>query len=86
MSEHDLKSWPEFFEPVFSGMKRFELRKNDRKYAIGDRLRLREWEPNTQTYSGRECWRDVQYIVDGLGPGCIEPLKGLMHGYCILGF
>jgi len=86
MSEHDLKSWPEFFEPVFSGMKRFELRKNDRKYAIGDRLRLREWEPNTQTYSGRECWRDVQYIVEGLGPGCIEPLKGLMHGYCILGF
>src|SRR5262245_33137345 len=33
MTEHDLKSWPEFFEPISKGSKQFELRKNDRKYA-----------------------------------------------------
>jgi hypothetical protein len=84
--EHDLKSWPEMFELTMSGVKNFELRKNDRNYSIGDRVRLREWEPRTQTYTGRECWREIRFVLDGVGPGCIEPLKGLMRGYCILGF
>lgn len=85
MTEHQLKSWPEFFEPILLAVKTFELRKNDRYFKIGDRLHLREWEPRENRYTGRECWRDVVYILDGIGPGGIEPLKGLKQGYCILG-
>lgn len=94
MADHELKSWPESFEPVMNGTKSFELRKNDRDYKVGDRLHLREWEPKlgdwdrrlgSGTYTGRECWREVVYVLDGIGTGCIEPLKGLNHGYCILG-
>lgn len=85
-SNHDLKSWPEFFAPILSGEKSFELRKNDRKFAVGDRIRLQEYEPDTKTYTGRECWRDVVYILDGLGhQGVIAPYEGLLRGYCILG-
>jgi hypothetical protein len=51
---HDLKSWPEFFGPVLEGRKTFELRKNDRNFMVGDILWLREWEPRTAKYSGRE--------------------------------
>jgi hypothetical protein len=42
---HELKSWPEFFEPVYTGRKNFELRKNDRHFQVGDVIRLREWRP-----------------------------------------
>jgi Domain of unknown function (DUF3850) len=73
------------FEPVLRRTKNFELRKNDRGYKIGDVLLLREWDPKTKIYSGRECRRTVEYVLEGIGTGGIEPLKGLSIGYCILG-
>jgi hypothetical protein len=33
MMVHTLKTWPDFFEPLFSGIKTFELRINDRHHA-----------------------------------------------------
>ena len=39
---HDLKIHPEHFAAVGSDSKRFELRKDDRPYATGDILRLRD--------------------------------------------
>ena len=85
-SNHDLRSWPEYFAPILSGEKSFDLRKHDRKFEVGDRIRFQEYEPDTNTYSGRECWRDIVYIFEGIGhQGAIEPLKGLVRGYCILG-
>jgi Domain of unknown function (DUF3850) len=85
MTEHRVKSWPEFFEDVRNGSKTFELRKNDRDYQVGDMLTLQEWEPKQQSYTGRECSRRIIYVLTGAGVGCIEPLKGLSIGYCILG-
>jgi hypothetical protein len=61
LRQHELKTWPEFFEPVFTGRKAFELRKNDRDFREGDELWLREWQP-MQGYTGRECWRLVTYL------------------------
>lgn len=84
MTKHILKSWPEFFKPVFDGKKNFELRKDDRHYRVGDLLTLREWEPNTAAYSGREITKEVTFILDGVGSGGITPLHGLSRGYVIL--
>lgn len=47
---HDLKCWPEYFEPLLDGRKTFEIRKNDRPFAVGDTLYLKECNPN---FSGR---------------------------------
>lgn len=58
---HELKTWPESFEAVQSGAKTFELRRDDRGFAVGDRLLLREWTPDG--YTGRQCYRLVTYIV-----------------------
>lgn len=71
---HDLKTWPPFFADVLAGTKTFEVRRNDRDYRAGDLLRLREWDPDTQAYSGRETTRRVTYAMDssrheGVAPG-----------------
>jgi hypothetical protein len=42
---HVLKTWPEPFQAVWDGLKTHELRVNDRAYAVGDGLVLREWDP-----------------------------------------
>lgn len=62
--EHDLKIWPEFFEPVRDGIKLFEVRKNDRGIKVGDVLKLREWNDKTKKYTGREVRVKVLYILD----------------------
>jgi Domain of unknown function (DUF3850) len=84
MQVHELKSWPDFFDPIFAGTKTFELRKNDRKFNVGDVLRLREFDELKGAYTGREVRKRITYMIDGLGSGCITPLHGLMRGYAIL--
>lgn len=34
--EHDLKTWPGPFAAVWSGVKKHEVRINDRGYVVGD--------------------------------------------------
>lgn len=62
---HKLKIWPEYFEAVRSGLKTFEIRKNDRGFGIGDTLLLREYNPNTEEFTGRSIGRIITYIIEG---------------------
>lgn len=62
---HDLKCWPEPFNAIADGTKRFEIRQDDRGFAVGDLLRLQEWDPATGEYSGREQLVHVTRIVRG---------------------
>lgn len=85
MTIHALKSWPEYFQPLMTGDKTFELRRDDRKFTAGDHLLLREYVPNSDSYTGRELTRRITYVLHGLGSvGTIAPLKGLSQGYVIL--
>lgn len=65
MSEtrHDLKIWPKHFEAVVSGRKTFEVRADDREYAEGDTLLLREWNPDTKAFTGRSTERRVSHLL-----------------------
>jgi hypothetical protein len=62
---HDLKTQIEPFEAVLSGRKNFELRRNDRDFAVGDVLILREYEIKTHTYTGRFVEKIVTYMING---------------------
>lgn len=63
---HELKTWPEFFEAVRDGRKTFEVRRtDDRAFAAGDVLRLREYDPATKAYTGREVACEVTYVLAG---------------------
>lgn len=76
--EHELKTWPAYFQPLIEGRKPFEWRFRDRPFNAGDTLRLREWEPEPRSYTGREITVRVTYVVNG-------PEMGIPHDYCIMG-
>lgn len=76
MQVHELKILPKYLDAIVSGEKRFELRKNDRDYQVGDILCLREYDGE---YTGREKYYSINYILKDC------PEYGLMDGYCILG-
>ena len=58
-----MKSWPEYFELLAEGKKPFEIRRNDRDFHAGDTLLLREWDPETEQYSGREIEAEVILVL-----------------------
>ena len=60
---HALKIYPEYFEAVKSGVKTFEIRKNDRAFRVGDYLLLKEYNKIEQ-YTGRMLVVRVTYITD----------------------
>lgn len=76
MTIHKLKIWPDFFEAVTDGRKRFEIRKDDRTgFEVGDHLVLQEWKPlkvddhttihALGNYTGREVTVKVTYVLSG---------------------
>lgn len=79
MTVHELKCWPCYFEDVLSGLKTFEVRKDDRGFYVDDILRLREFDIGTGTYTGRECLNKVIYLMRG---GCAETPS--FDGYVIM--
>jgi hypothetical protein len=74
---HELKTWPPFFGDIIEGRKSFELRRNDRNFECGDDLRLREWNPETKEYTGRETIRYVALIL--------TKHEGLAEGFALMG-
>lgn len=73
MTTHKLKIWPEYYEAVSDGSKRFELREDDRGFRVGDTLHLCEWKPSHRDggFTGRELTCRVTYKlhVAMSGPG-----------------
>lgn len=57
------KIWPEFFGQVLNGTKKFEIRLADFECNKGDVLVLREWDPKTKKYTGREIKKNVTFVI-----------------------
>jgi ParB family transcriptional regulator, chromosome partitioning protein len=71
---HELKILPEYYVKIWTGKKKFELRKDDRFYQIGDYLKLKVWQNNQ--YTGEEITCRIIDILKGF--------EGLKEGYVIL--
>lgn len=69
------KILPTFFTAVVSGKKKFEIRKDEDKLSVGDKVRLREWDGSK--YTGKSCTVLVTYVLRDM------PEYGLKVGYCI---
>lgn len=72
---HELKTAPKAFTAIIQGIKRFEYRKNDRDYTVGDHLLLKEYDYHQ--YTGREVEVLVTYIL-------YSPAFGVAPGYCVM--
>ncbi|WP_209860468.1 DUF3850 domain-containing protein [Paenibacillus shirakamiensis] len=64
----------QYFQAVYDGTKTFEVRKNDRSYAVGDVLVLKEWDVE---YTGSGIVKTVTYMLD-------NPIY-VKDGYVIMG-
>lgn len=58
------KVWPEYFDAVASGKKKFELRLDDFKVREGDTLLLEEWDPKIKEYTGRKTEKKVTHTYE----------------------
>jgi hypothetical protein len=50
---------------VASGAKPYEVRRNDRDFAVGDVLLLCEWEPYERGYTGQRLTATVSHVLSG---------------------
>ena len=57
------KVWPEYFQKIVDGIKTYELRLADFEVSPGDALLLKEWDPETNEYTGREVKKEVSYVL-----------------------
>ena len=68
MTIHKLKLNACYYDDSASGIKTFEIRKNDRNFKVGDVLELREWVWSALeekcTYTGEVHWKIITYILD----------------------
>lgn len=60
---HQLKIAPEFYQAVIEGKKKFEIRKNDRGFKVGDAFVLREYTKE-HGYTGKFTLGTILYITD----------------------
>lgn len=56
------KILPEYFELVLIGKKRYDFRLADFDIKEGDVLVLKEWDKETQSFTGREIEKNVSYV------------------------
>lgn len=75
---HIIKELPEYFRAAKEGRKRFEIRRDDRDYQIGDTLQLAEFDGTGFTGNFMEV--KLEYVLRDC------PQYGLMPGYCIFGW
>jgi hypothetical protein len=85
MTTHTLKIWPQWFREVESGVKTFEIRRDDRGFKVGDLLRLEEFRAGGGEYTGRSVMRRITYISSRQGINVDAEALGLKDGFCVLG-
>ncbi len=91
---HLLKTWPGPFAALLDGTKTFELRQDDRAYAVGDILVLAEWDPAKECGHGNwnkeKCWhcmgtgRKIRKLVT-YRCSLAEWVDGAPRGWVVLG-
>lgn len=62
-TKHGLKIYQEYFEAVKDGRKKFEIRKNDRDYNVGDILVLLEYDKYYEAFTGEKITVEITYMT-----------------------
>ena len=78
--------WPDYFELIQSGVKKFEMRVADFNVQAGDSLLLEEWDPQSQQYSGRSIEKKVGYVSKFTLDKFSQAEKMKEHGFYVIQF
>ena len=78
--------WPEYFEKVLAGEKNFDLRLADWECKAGDILLLREWNPETKKYTGRQIEKEVSCVIKSKNLNMFSKNDVEKFGYQAIGF
>jgi len=70
---HELKTWSAYYESALSGKKKFDIRKNDREFLLGDTILQKEWDPKKEGYTGREAEYRITYALSGVPEWGLSP-------------
>lgn len=84
--KHEKKTWPEYFQKIIEGDKKFELRLADWECKEGDTLVLREWDPKTKDYTGRTMEKEVTYVLKTKDLALFPKEDVEKYGYQIIAF
>jgi hypothetical protein len=84
---HKVKTHPGPFSALWAGEKGHEIRANDRpvKYRVAHIVRLREYDPESDKYSGRAMGVIITHLRFAVGEG-VPCSAGLMPGYVVFDF
>lgn len=77
---HHLKTINPYFQQVWSGKKKAELRFNDRNFQVGNTIVLQEYLDGSMEFSGREIVGTITNILEN------APQFGLKEGFCLISF
>lgn len=77
---HALKCEERFYDMTINNEKNYEIRFNDRNFAVGDIIVLYEWNSEKKEYTGRSTAYHIKSIVSA-----DDFPQGLKEGYVILG-
>jgi len=56
------KTWPDYFEKLLSGEKKFDCRIADFEVVPGDTIIFEEFDPVTKSYSGRTITKTISFV------------------------
>lgn len=79
---YEFKSPPEDFDAIARGDRKHDLQPDHHGFRVGDYMRLREWDPRSETYTGRNVLCKITHVADACmtcapAPGVILSLDPL---------
>ena len=86
MKRIEKKVWPEYFQLVADGVKMYELRLADFDCKPGDTLVLKEWDPQTKEYTGRELEKQVTFVGKTKGQTFWSQEEVEQYGFQVISF
>lgn len=81
---HTVKSWSMFYCDIIAGTRTSDIRLNDRRYAVGDFMLLREFDPVKQLYTGRSETVLITYLQNSKSNPCAISNLALSDDYVVL--
>jgi co-chaperonin GroES (HSP10) len=86
MNTTEKKIWPKYFDAIKKGTKNYELRLADFKVKKGDTLILKEWNPKTKKYTGREIKKKAKFVFKTKDQKFWSKKEIKKFGFLIIGF